>query len=206
MKTIVIATNNKNKVKEFASLFNNPNIEFKTLKEIGYNKEIIEDGSSFKENAYIKAHQVSKDLNLTAISDDSGLCCDGLNGAPGIFSARYSKSGLDEDNNKLLLENLKNVKNRNAHYTCAICICHPDGSYKIVEETCEGIIIDEYRGSNGFGYDPIFYIPEFDKTFAEVSLNKKNEISHRAKAIRKAKELVDENFDFKWFSFKNNRF
>ena len=197
MKTIIIATNNKNKVKEFASLFDNPNIEFKTLKEIGYDKEIIEDGSSFKENAYIKAHQVSHDLNLTAISDDSGLCVDALNGAPGIYSARYSKSGKDEDNNELLLKNLKGIENRNAHYTCAICICHPDGNYKIVEEICEGLIIDEYRGSNGFGYDPIFYIPKFNKTFAEVPLEKKNEISHRAKAIRKCKELVDENFDFK---------
>ena len=197
MKTIVIATNNLNKVKEFESLLGNANIEFKSLKQIGYDKEIIEDGNSFKENAYIKASQVAKDLNVTAIADDSGLSVYALNLEPGIYSARYAGTGKDEDNNELLIKNLKGIKDRRAFYSCAISICHPDGTHLEVEEHCEGLIIDEARGKNGFGYDPHFFIPEFNKTFAEVSLEKKNTISHRAKAIRRVKELVNEDFSFK---------
>ena len=197
MKTVVIATNNLNKVKEFESLLGNANIEFKSLKQIGYDKEIIEDGNSFKENAYIKASQVAKDLNVTAIADDSGLSVYALNLEPGIYSARYAGTGNDEDNNELLIKNLKGIKDRRAFYSCAISICHPDGTHLEVEEHCEGLIIDEARGKNGFGYDPHFFVPEFNKTFAEVSLEKKNTISHRAKAIRRVKELVNEDFSFK---------
>jgi len=198
MKTIVIATNNLNKVKEFQSLFGNDLIEFKSLKQIGYDKEIIEDGNSFEENAYKKASQVSRDLNVTAIADDSGLSCYALNFAPGIYSARYAGTGNDQDNNDLLIKNLQGKEDRRAFYSCAISVCHPDGTHLEVLETCDGIIIDEARGKNGFGYDPHFFIPEFNKTFAEVSLEKKNTISHRAKAIRRVKELVNEDFSFKW--------
>ena len=196
MKHIVIATNNKNKVYEFKSMLNN-NVEFKTLNEIGYNKEIIEDGNAFEENAIIKATQVAKDLGLITIADDSGLEVEALNGAPGIYSARYSGTGSDLENNKLLIKNLKGIKNRKANYTCAICIAYPNGKYITAVEKCYGIIIDEPKGENGFGYDPYFYIEEFGKTFAEVSLEKKNEISHRAKAIRKIKELINEDFSIK---------
>ncbi|MBQ7641007.1 MAG: XTP/dITP diphosphatase [Acholeplasmatales bacterium] len=197
MKTVVIATNNKNKVREFKSLLGNDNIEFKTLNEIGYTKEIIEDGNTFEENAYIKAHQVSKDLNVIAISDDSGLEVEALNMAPGIYSARYAGGHDDEANNNLLIKNLKGIENRKARYACAICICYPNGETKTVIEYCYGEIIDDRRGTNGFGYDPYFYIPEFGKTFAEVPLEKKNTISHRAKAIRKLKELLNEDFSLK---------
>ena len=197
MKTIVIATNNLNKVREFQSLLGNANIEFKSLKQIGYDKEIIEDGNTFEENAYKKASQVAKDLNVTAIADDSGLSVYALNLAPGIYSARYAGTGKDEDNNELLIKNLQGKEDRRAYYSCAISICHPDGSHLEVCETCEGIIIDEARGKNGFGYDPHFFIPEFNKTFAEVSLEKKNTISHRAKAIRRVSELINEDFSFK---------
>lgn len=197
MKTVVIATNNKNKVREFKSLLGNDNIEFKTLNEIGYTKEIIEDGNTFEENAYIKAHQVSKDLNVIAISDDSGLEVEALNMAPGIYSARYAGGHDDEANNNLLIKNLKGIENRKARYACAICICYPNGETKTVIEYCYGKIIDDRRGTNGFGYDPYFYIPEFGKTFAEVPLEKKNTISHRAKAIRKLKELLNEDFSLK---------
>jgi XTP/dITP diphosphohydrolase len=197
MKTIVIATNNLNKVREFQSLLGNSNIEFKSLKQIGYDKEIIEDGNTFEENAYKKASQVAKDLNVTAIADDSGLSVYALNLAPGIYSARYAGTGKDEDNNELLIKNLQGKEDRRAYYSCAISICHPDGSHLEVCETCEGIIIDEARGKNGFGYDPHFFIPEFNKTFAEVSLEKKNTISHRAKAIRRVSELINEDFSFK---------
>lgn len=197
MKTIVIATNNKNKVREFQSIFNTDKIEFKTLNEIGYDKDIIEDGNSFEENAYIKASQVSKDLNVIAISDDSGLEVEALNMAPGIYSARYAGGHDDEANNQLLLKNLKGKENRKARYACAICICYPDGKSKTVIDYCYGRIIDDRRGTNGFGYDPYFYVDEFKATLAEVSLEKKNTISHRAKAIRKLKESLDENFNLK---------
>lgn len=196
MKTVVIATNNKNKVKEFKSLLGNDNIEFKTLNEIGYNKEIIEDGNTFKENAIIKAKTISKELNVIAIADDSGLEVEALGGAPGIYSARYA-GGHDDENNKLLIKNLKNKENRNARYVCAICIYYPNDEYLIVEDYCNGIIIDEPKGTNGFGYDPYFYVNEFNKTLAEVSLEEKNKISHRAKAIRHIGELINEDFTIK---------
>lgn len=194
---VVIATNNKNKVYEFKSLFGNDSIEFKTLSEIGYNEEIIEDGKTFKENAIIKAKKVSNDLGCIAISDDSGLMVDALNGAPGIYSARYAGTHNDGDNNRLLIKNLNGIENRSARYVCAICIYYPDGKYLVTEGTVEGIIIDTPKGENGFGYDPYFYIEEFGKTFAEVPLDMKNTISHRARAIRKMKELINEDFTYK---------
>ncbi len=197
MKTIVIATNNLNKVREFKSLFPHSNIEFKSLKDLGYTKEIIEDGSSFEENAIIKAKQVALDLGMVAISDDSGLEVEALNNAPGIYSARYAGSHNDEDNNALLIKNMQGKTNRKARYVCAICVCQPTGEYKTVVGTCCGKIIDEPRGSNGFGYDPYFYIEDFKKTFAEVPLKQKNTISHRAKALRAIMDICNEDFSFK---------
>ena len=194
---VVIATNNKNKVYEFKSLFNFKNVTFKTLKEIGYLKDIVEDGNTFEENALIKAKTISKEFNCIAISDDSGLEVEALNNAPGIYSARYAGTHNDDDNNKLLIKNLKGIENRKARYVCAICVYYPDGKYLITKGIVNGLIIDEPKGQNGFGYDPYFYIEEFDKTFAEVSLEKKNTISHRANAIRKMKELINEDFTYK---------
>ena len=150
-----------------------------------------------EENAEIKAMQVAKDLGVITISDDSGLEVEALNMAPGIYSARYAGTHNDEDNNQLLLKNLKGIKKRKARYACAICVCMPNLEHKTVIEYCYGEIIDDRRGQNGFGYDPYFYIPEFKKTFAEVPLEKKNTISHRAKAIRRIKELLNEDFSFK---------
>jgi XTP/dITP diphosphohydrolase len=195
LKTVVIATNNKNKVKEFKSIINNPNIEFKTLKEIGYDKDIIEDGNTFIENALIKARTVSRDLNCIAISDDSGLEVRALNWEPGIYSARYAGGHDDLENNKLLIKNLKGIEDRFARYVCAIAICYPNGDELTEIAYCEGKIIDTPLGENGFGYDPYFYVDEFNKTLAQVSLEEKNKISHRARAIRKIKERIDEDFN-----------
>lgn len=197
MKTIVIATNNLNKVREFKSVFTNPEIEFKSLKDLGYDKDIIEDGLTFEENAIIKARQIAKELNVIAISDDSGLEVEALNNAPGIYSARYAGGHDDDANNALLIKNLQGKENRNARYVCAICVCHPNGEYKTVVGTCSGKIIDDPRGKNGFGYDPYFYIEEFGKTFAEVPLEQKNTISHRATALKKIMEVCNEDFSFK---------
>ncbi len=195
MKTVVIATNNKNKVKEFKSIINNPNIEFKTLKEIGYDKDIIEDGNTFIENALIKARTVSRDLNCIAISDDSGLEVRALNWEPGIYSARYAGGHDDLENNKLLIKNLKGIEDRFARYVCAIAICYPNGDELTEIAYCEGKIIDTPLGENGFGYDPYFYVDEYKKTLAQVSLEEKNKISHRAKALRKLREMLDEDFN-----------
>ncbi len=195
MKKIVFATNNINKVKEFKSLFKNKDLDFVTLKEINYDKEIIEDGNTFEENALIKARQVSRDLNCIAISDDSGLEVRALNYEPGIYSARYAGTHNDEDNNNLLIKNLKGIKDRYARYVCAICVYFPNGLYLMSKEICEGEIIDERKGTNGFGYDPYFYFKEFGKTFAEIPLETKNLVSHRAKAIRKLRGMLDEDFN-----------
>lgn len=197
MKIIVIATNNDHKVREFESLFQNPNLCFKSLKDMRYTKEIIENGTTFEENAIIKATQVAKDLHLPVISDDSGLEVEALNNAPGIYSARYAGGHDDKENNALLIRNMKGKINRNARYVCALCLCQENGEYKTVVESCRGKIIDEPRGENGFGYDPYFYVEEFKKTFAEISLEQKNTISHRAKAMRKLEEICDANFSFK---------
>ena len=184
MKKIVFATNNINKVKEFKSLFNNKDLDFVTLKEINYDKDIIEDGTSFEENALIKARQVSKDLNCIAISDDSGLEVRALNYQPGIYSARYAGTHNDEDNNNLLIKNLKGIKDRYARYVCAICVYFPNGLYLISKEICEGEIIDEKRGTNGFGYDPIFFPEDMNRTFAQITGEETDILSHRGKALR----------------------
>lgn len=196
MSNIIFATNNKNKLRELRSIF--PNVNILSLNELGYDKEIIEDGDSFEENALIKARQVSNDLNMIVVAEDSGLEVEALGGAPGIYSARYA--GLEKDdeaNNQLLLKNLIGIENRNARYVCALCVYHPNGEYKLLRGTCEGIIIDDRRGTGGFGYDPYFYVPSFEKTFAEVPLEKKNTISHRSKAFKKLLEVCNEDLSFK---------
>ena len=194
MKTIVFATNNKNKIKEFKDILGNRNINLLSLADINYDKEIIEDGLSFKENALIKARQVALDTGYITISDDSGLSVDALNGAPGIYSARYSGKGTKE-NNKLLLKNMEGKENRRAHFTCAICLYFPNGKYVVAEGYIYGAITDMPHGDNGFGYDPVFYLEEYHKTMAELEPTFKDKISHRANAIKKLGELVDEDFN-----------
>ncbi len=195
MKTVVIASNNLNKIREFKSILSIPGIEFKGLKEMGIDIDVEENGNSFFDNALIKAKAISEKYNVIAISDDSGLEVEALNGAPGIYSARYAGTHDDEDNNRLLLKNLQGVENRKARYVCNIVVYYPNGKYLSVEDYCYGYIIDDRRGTNGFGYDPYFYVDEYKKTLAEVSLEEKNKISHRAKALRRLKEKLDENFD-----------
>lgn len=196
MKTIVLATNNQGKIREFKSLFQNCNIL--SLKDINYQDEIVEDGNSFTENAIIKAKAIAKKYNVITIADDSGLEVKALDGAPGIYSARYAGIGHDDKaNNELLIKNLKGKKNRNARYVCAICLYYPNDQYITVLETCEGVIIDEPKGENGFGYDSHFYVEEYGKTFAEITLEEKNKISHRAKALRSLKEKCNEDFSVK---------
>lgn len=194
MRKIVIATKNQGKLKEFKSLFSEKKYSILGLEDIHYDKNIIEDGQSFKENAMIKAKQVGEELGMITISDDSGLEVFSLNNEPGIYSARYAGIHDDNANNQLLLERIKDKKDKGCRYVCAIAIYFPHKEMKVVEEYCYGEITLKAKGQNGFGYDPYFLLPEYQKTMAEISLYEKNKISHRAKALRKLQEVLNEDF------------
>ena len=186
MIKLVLATRNKNKIHEFKVLFkeySDLDITVLSLDDIGFYGEIEESGETFEENAISKA-SVPARLGYIGIADDSGLCVDALNGAPGIYSARFS-GGDDEDNNDLLLEKLKNESNRDAKYVCAMACVFPDHINDFtVKGECYGKILTKRVGEGGFGYDPLFYFEPFGKTFAQVDLAKKNTVSHRAVAMR----------------------
>lgn len=187
MKKIVLASGNKHKLIEISQILS----DYKILScyELGFSGEIIEDGNSFYENALIKARAVFEAIGQPALADDSGLCVDALNGEPGIFSARYSENGLDNENNELLLKNLQNVSNRNAKFVC--CLVYYDGK-NIVTATGEtyGKILNFPEGKNGFGYDPIFYSNDLNKSLGVASPEEKNSISHRARALLELKNKL----------------
>lgn len=181
---IVLATRNSNKVREFREILSDFKIELRSLDDFGPIPEAIEDGDSFDENAYKKAIHTAKILGIPAIADDSGLSVDALDGRPGVYSARYAGPDASDDLNcKKLLEELKGVDNRTAHFHCVISIAVPSGPALTYEGTCDGVILEEKRGKSGFGYDPLFYFEEFGKTFAELSMAEKNKVSHRGKAL-----------------------
>ena len=190
-KLVVIATGNSGKVREFAKAFenSNPDLEFKTQKEIGFTDDVDENGMTFKENARIKAQAVanflkSKNIAGTVIADDSGLEVFALGGAPGVQSARYAgEHGDSRANNEKLLRELSAKQDRSARFVCNLCIVHEDGKIDYVEGECPGEIIKEFRGSEGFGYDPLFVAKGETLTFAEMSLEKKQALSHRGHAI-----------------------
>lgn len=187
MKNLVIATNNSHKLKEFKEILTNYNII--SLKDIGFEDDIEETGSTFEENAVIKARAVheylkNKNLNYMVLADDSGLCVDSLNGAPGIYSARYAGNHDSKANRNKLLNELKDKPSRDAHFTCAIVICYEDGSCKTFIGKTYGKIAFEEIGSTDFGYDCIFYSKDLNKTFGEASEEEKNSVSHRGRAIQ----------------------
>lgn len=183
---VVLASQNEHKIGELQALLSKhiPTIQVLSLSDVGFEGEIVEDGQSFAENALIKARAAAS-TGYVGIGDDSGLAVRALGGAPGIYSARYAgEHGNDKANNALLLKNLADKSDRYAEFVCAIACVFPDGREDIVVEgRTGGIIIDEYRGEGGFGYDPLFYYEEFGKTFAQMSAEEKNSISHRGKAI-----------------------
>ena len=181
---LVLATKNKGKVLEFQEILKKYPIEIRCLADFGPIPEVDEDGETFDDNAYKKALFTAKVLGLPAISDDSGLV-EALGGAPGVHSARYAGPGAsDQDNIKKLLAELKDETNRRAAFHCVVSIAVPSGPALTDEGRCQGIITEEVQGDGGFGYDPVFFCPELGKTFAQASMEEKNRISHRGKALQ----------------------
>ncbi len=180
-KRIVVASGNAHKITEIADILKD--FEFVSMKDAGFEGDIVEDGASFKENALIKAKTVAEALNMTALADDSGLCVDALGGAPGIYSARFSGEG-DEGNRRLLLKQLEGIDDRRAHFECAVCLYSPGGRMLFGVGKTYGHILHEERGDNGFGYDCLFYSDDLKMSFGEATEEQKNGVSHRARALK----------------------
>ncbi|MCL2457733.1 MAG: XTP/dITP diphosphatase [Desulfobulbus sp.] len=181
---IVLATNNKNKLKEIKELLNDSPVTVKSLDDFGPMPEAIEDGATFDDNAYKKALHYAKILGVPCLADDSGLVVDALDGRPGVYSARYAgPQANDWDNCEKLLGEMAGKSNRAAHFVCVLSLATPAGPALTWEGRCDGEIAAERRGQSGFGYDPVFFFPEFGKTFAEVSMDKKSQVSHRGRAL-----------------------
>lgn len=190
MMRFVIATRNKKKLEELKRILGDLDITLLSMDDFPELGDVVEDGLSFEENALKKARYVAKKTGLPAISDDSGLEVDVLAGAPGIYSARYAgENASDEENVKKLLSELRGipVSHRKARFVCCIALVFPDGDEHIFTGYVEGVITEEPRGTHGFGYDPVFQPEGFDRTFAEMNSNEKDQLSHRKKAIDKLK-------------------
>ncbi len=193
MNKIIFATTNANKVKEVKMMMEGFDIEMCTMKDAGLDVDIVEDGTTFEENAVIKAKTIMEMTGEIALADDSGLEVDYLDGAPGIYSARF----LGEDTpyeikNQYIIDKLKDAKGkeRSARFVCAMAAAFPDGEVITCKGTIEGLIAYEQKGTNGFGYDPIVYVPEFEMTTGEMSPQLKNSISHRGQALEQMKEIL----------------
>lgn len=199
MKRIVFATGNENKMKEIRLILEDLGMEILSMKEAGVDVDIVEDGASFEENAEIKARAVARVLtNDIVLADDSGLEIDYLDKAPGIYSARFAGEDTSYDiKNNILLDRMEGVpdEERTARFVCAVAAVFPDGTVDVVRETIEGRVAYEPAGDNGFGYDPIFYVPEYGCTTAQMSPEQKNELSHRGKALRSMRAILKEKLD-----------
>lgn len=190
--TLVIATRNNGKTAEIADLLKDHPVKIKNLTDFGPISGIEEDGKTFDENAYKKAGFAARALGFPALADDSGLLVEALFGAPGVFSARYGgKNATDEDRCLKLLHEMEGKTNRKAVFECVISVAVPAGYALTYDGRCEGIITEVLSGTNGFGYDPIFYYPPLKKTFAEMSMEEKSSVSHRGKALNELKNEFD---------------
>jgi XTP/dITP diphosphohydrolase len=192
-KTLLIATRNKDKIREISQKLENLGLEIKSLNDFPQIPGINEDGITIEDNAIKKAQTGFKATGLLTLADDTGLEVATLKGAPGVYSSRYAGKGATyADNRRKLLQAMQNIpkEKRNAVFRTVAAICDENGVI-LVEGKCEGVIIEEERGSAGFGYDPVFMIPELGKTFAEMTLEQKNRISHRGKAFAKAREIIE---------------
>ena len=188
---LIIASNNAHKLTEMKAILAPFFDDVQSMREAGIEHETVEDGETFMENAVKKARELAEISGCCAIADDSGLCVDALDGGPGVYSARYSGvHGDDKANNRKLLKELDGTNDRGAHYTCAIALVWPDGRLLTAEDYLYGEIAHDERGSNGFGYDPLFLLPEQGLRTAEISPEEKNRISHRGKALRQLVEKL----------------
>lgn len=188
-KRIILASGNKHKIREIAEML--PDYEIVGYKDFG-DFEIEETGTTFYENALIKAKTVSEKLNSAALADDSGICVDALCGAPGVYSARYAGDGIDEHNNDLLLKNMENKTDRKAKFICCMVYCSEKGDILSAFGEVKGEILKERHGKNGFGYDPIFYSYELNKPMGIASAEEKNSVSHRHRALTEIIKKIEE--------------
>lgn len=196
-QTIVLATTNKGKTREIRELLKDYPIDIKNLSDFGSIPEVIEDGETFDENAYRKASFTARILGYPAMADDSGLCVDALDGAPGVYSARYAgEKATDEQNVKKMLLDMKDKDNRNAAFKCVISIAVPTGAALTYEGECPGVLTRAPVGENGFGYDPLFFYPNLNKTFAQLSMEEKGSVSHRGKALQQVAHEIEKIIDW----------
>ena len=195
MKTkLLIATTNKKKLTELETLLTGLNFELHLLSEFPKVREVPEDAKTFAGNATLKATGYARQTGLLTLGEDSGLCVDALEGAPGVYSARFAgPAKSDAENNAKLLRLLEKVPDncRNAHFASAVCVAEPDRVIGVAEGQVHGFIAHEVRGKNGFGYDPVFFYPAFKKTFGEVASEQKHTVSHRAQALAKARQILE---------------
>lgn len=191
---LILATNNQHKVREMREILGNHFSEMITLKEAGITHETVEDGLTFRENALKKAREITEITGLPALADDSGLCVLALDGMPGVYSARYAstddENASDQANRDLLLKNMENITDRRAYFACAIALTMPDGTNYETEGKFWGEITYEEKGENGFGYDSLFFVPEYNMTSAEMLPEQKNSMSHRGEALRELEKLL----------------
>jgi XTP/dITP diphosphohydrolase len=190
---LVLATQNKDKIREIRKLLDDLPVTVKTCDNFPDFPDIEETGTTFKENAILKAKGIAEFTGCAALADDSGIEVDALDGAPGVYSSRYAGPGCTyDDNNRKLLSELDGIEKekRTARFRTVIAVAWDANNIETVEDTAEGVITEEKHGGDGFGYDPVFYYPPAGKTFAEMTLEEKNKVSHRGKALVKAKELL----------------
>ncbi|KXU51187.1 MAG: XTP/dITP diphosphatase [Coprobacillus cateniformis] len=193
MKEIIVASTNEGKIKEIRAMLSEIGIDVKSIKDVFEEEiEIEENGQTFQENALIKAQTICEMIDKPTLADDSGLEVDAMDGAPGIYSARFMGHDTSYDiKNQYIIDAVKG-KERGARFVCAMALCIPDEEPILIEEYFDGEIYDHIEGENGFGYDPIFYVPELKKTSAQLSLEEKNQYSHRAKALKKLYQILKE--------------
>ena len=190
---LVLASKNKKKLEEMNLLLSKMGVEVCSEAEAGVDVEVEETGTTFEENSLLKAQAVMEASGMPAIADDSGLCVDALNGAPGVYSARYGGPGLtDEERYQLLLENMRGQMPRTAKFVSVITCCFPNGDVLTARGECPGTLAYATKGEDGFGYDPIFFLPERKKTFAELTAEEKNAISHRGRALEEFRSKLED--------------
>lgn len=192
MMKLVLASKNEKKLVELRNILMQMGVEVVSESEVGVDVEVEETGSTFEENAALKAKAVMQASGLPAIADDSGLMVDAMNGAPGVYSARYGGEGLDDTSRyRLLLENMRGQLDRRCKFVSAICCAFPNGDLVTARGECAGTIAFAPKGEGGFGYDPIFFVPALKKTFSELTQEEKNEISHRGNALKEFKNELE---------------